>query len=398
MSVSQGVEGEAGETAALPPLETLDGFGRLGAAPPTALAVNQTVLEENAVGPRHPPGYYGSESRKRAHNLAGAVSELEAITDLPPGVALGFYTGRSEMDMKPWLLGAALLLGLADLIIALALRGLFGTARRGATAAAIALLLVLPMAESWAQSSGARTSDATALEATLQSRLAFVRTGVPAVDDASRAGLFGLTRVLQRRTSIEAGTPLGVDLASDELAFFPLLYWPVTAEQRPLSEQARQKVNHYLGHGGTILFDLREPSAGVQLLGRSSRGSAALKRLAVGLDIPPLAPVPPDHVLTKSFYLMQDFPGRFAGGTLWIGATEGRVNDGVASVIIGSNDWAGAWAVNEFGRPLFAVVPGGERQRELSFRVGVNLVMYALTGNYKADQVHVPFILERLGQ
>ena len=125
---------------------------------------------------------------------------------------------------------------------------------------------------------------------------------------------------------------------------------------------------------------------------------SALKRLATGLDIPPLAPVPPDHVLTKSFYLMQDFPGRFAGGTLWIGATEGRVNDGVASVIIGSNDWAGAWAVNEFGRPLFAVVPGGERQRELSYRVGVNLVMYALTGNYKADQVHVPFILERLGQ
>jgi hypothetical protein len=398
VAVSQGVEGESGEAAALPPLETLDGFGRLGDAPPTALAVDQSVLEESAVGPRHPPGYYGSESRKRAHNLAGAVPDLKVITDLPAGVALRFYAGRNEMDLKPWLLGLALLLGLMDLIIALALRGLLGSVRRGAAAVAVTLVLALPFAEGWAQSSGARTSDATAIEATAQTRLAFVRTGVPAVDDASRAGLFGLTRVLQRRTSIEAGTPLGVDLAADELAFFPLLYWPVTAEQRPLTAHARQKVNQYLSHGGTILFDLREPSAGVQLLGRSSRGSAALQRLAAGLDIPPLAPVPPDHVLTKSFYLMQDFPGRFAGGTLWIGATEGRVNDGVASVIIGSNDWAGAWAVNEFGRPLFAVVPGGERQRELSYRVGVNLVMYALTGNYKADQVHVPFILERLGQ
>jgi hypothetical protein len=232
----------------------------------------------------------------------------------------------------------------------------------------------------------------------LQTRLAFVRTGVPAVDDASRAGLFGLTRVLLRRTSVEAGAPLGVDLKDDELAFFPLLYWPVTPEQRPLTEQARRKVNQYLSQGGTILFDLREPGAGIQLLGRTSRGSEALKRLTDGLEIPPLAPVPPDHVLTKSFYLMQDFPGRFAGGTLWIGATEGRVNDGVASVMVGSNDWARAWAVNELGRPIFAVVPGGERQRELSYRFGVNLVMYALTGNYKADQVHIPFILERLGQ
>jgi hypothetical protein len=157
-------------------------------------------------------------------------------------------------------------------------------------------------------------------------------------------------------------------------------------------------VNDYLAHGGTILFDLREAALGTQLLGRASRGSEALMRLSDGLDIPPLAPVPPDHVLTKSFYLMQDFPGRYAGGTLWVGATEGRVNDGVASVLVGSNDWAGAWAVDESGRPLYAVVPGGEHQRELAYRAGVNLVMYALTGNYKADQVHVPFILERLGQ
>jgi len=95
---------------------------------------------------------------------------------------------------------------------------------------------------------------------------------------------------------------------------------------------------------------------------------------------------------------MQDFPGRFAEGTLWLDAAETQVNDGVATVLIGSNDWAGAWAINEFGQYMFPVVPGGERQRELAYRFGVNLAMYAMTGNYKADQVHVPFILERLGQ
>ena len=76
----------------------------------------------------------------------------------------------------------------------------------------------------------------------------------------------------------------------------------------------------------------------------------------------------------------------------------GNANDGVSSLIIGANDYAAAWATDITGQPLYPVVPGGARQRELSFRFGVNLVMYALTGNYKADQVHVPAILERLGQ
>ena len=72
--------------------------------------------------------------------------------------------------------------------------------------------------------------------------------------------------------------------------------------------------------------------------------------------------------------------------------------DGVSSVIIGANDYASAWATGPEGRPMYPTVPGGPRQRELAYRTGTNVVMYSLTGNYKADQVHVPSILERLGQ
>jgi hypothetical protein len=189
-----------------------------------------------------------------------------------------------------------------------------------------------------------------------------------------------------------------VDLHSDELAFFPLIYWPITPEQGDLGETAVHRINDYMERGGTILFDLREPSIGASLYGRTSSAVQALRRLTRDLEMPPLAPIPPDHVITKSFYLMQEFPGGYSGATLWVEVTEGRVNDGVASVIIGSNDWTRAWAVTESGQPMFAVVPGGERQREMAYRFGVNLMMYVLTGNYKADQVHIPFILERLGQ
>jgi Domain of unknown function (DUF4159) len=79
------------------------------------------------------------------------------------------------------------------------------------------------------------------------------------------------------------------------------------------------------------------------------------------------------------------------------GSNSGAI-DGVSSIIIGSNDYAAAWALDDRGEPLYAVIPGIDRQREFAFRTGVNVVMYALTGNYKADQVHIPALLERLGQ
>jgi hypothetical protein len=400
MAVSQGVSG-AGAAAALPPLEVMDGFGSLGQPPPTVLALETGEGAEAGIGPRHPPGYYGNDSLRQAHNLSRFVTELTPLGSLPAGATSGLYHDSPEQDLKPWLLAAALVLALIDLLISLALRGLLrpaGSRGSGPAVAAVCLGLVLAGLP-FAPPAGAQSSDdGRALEATLMTRLAYVQTGDSAVDEISRAGLMGLTRVLERRTSVEAGPPLPIVLGRDDMAFFPLLYWPISSAQPNLSQVAIDQVNFFLEHGGTILFDLREPTTGAQLFGGASRGTQDLQRLTQGIAIPTLEPVPTDHVLRKSFYLMEDFPGRFIGGTLWLEAPGENVNDGVASVLVGSNDWAGAWAVNELGRPLNAVVPGGPRQREMAYRFGVNLVMYALTGNYKADQVHIPFILERLGQ
>ena len=136
----------------------------------------------------------------------------------------------------------------------------------------------------------------------------------------------------------------------------------------------------------------------------------ALRTILSSLDIPELEPVPRDHVLTKTFFLLRDFPGRFNSGQLWVEALPAdkenedeerrpaRAGDGVSSILITSNDLAGAWATRPDGQPMLPLVPGEPRQREFAFRAGVNIVMYTLTGNYKADQVHVPALLERLGQ
>ena len=400
MAISQGVSGGGG-TAALPPLEVMDGFGSLGAPPATVLALDIGEGQQSSVGPRHPPGYYGNDSLRQAHNLSRFVTTLEPLGGLPAGVAAGAYHESPEQDLKPWLLALALALALADLLISLLLRGLLRPAAalvRPAVVLGLGFGLALAGLAAAPPAAAQAGDDGRALEATLMTRLAYIETGDAAVDETSRAGLLGLTRVLERRTSVEAGPPLGIVLGRDDMAFFPLVYWPITSTQRQPNSADIDQINDFLAHGGTILFDLREASGGAQIFSGGSRGTRDLQRLTQGIAMPPLAPVPVDHVLRKSFYLMEDFPGRFVGGTLWLESAGENVNDGVASVLIGSNDWAGAWAVNELGRPLNAVVPGGPRQREMAYRFGVNLVMYALTGNYKADQVHIPFILERLGQ
>ena len=394
VALSEGVAGAAAE-GTLPPVEMLDGFGRLQAPTASATPIATGGFAGAAVGPRHPPGFYGTPQAKRALNLTQKVTEVNAFSSLPPGAVVVHYGSAGEVPLRPWLLVAAVIVALIDLLIGYALRGLLSWRRMRAAPAAIAFLAAIVMAgDGWAQSA---SSDEFALRATNDTRLASIRTGNPAVDATSRAGLAGLTQMLNRRTAVEAAEPMEVDLERDEISFFPLLYWPVTAEQVALTGRAVEKLNTYLKNGGTILFDTRDQGLGAAST-MMGGGARRLRQLAQGLQIGTLGPVPPDHVLTKAFYLMQDFPGRYAGGQLWVEQLDDRVNDGVASVVIGGNDWAGAWAIDGQGRGAHAVTPGGERQREMAYRFGVNLVMYALTGNYKADQVHVPAILERLGQ
>ena len=388
-AMSQGIA-EAGEDA-LAPVETLDGFGRLQRAPPTARPIPGKEMANATASPRHPPGFYGTADARRALNLSAGIPELRSIESLPPDTLReSFATGR-EIDLRPPLLTAALLLALADLVIAYALRGLLR--RRPAQLAAM-LLFAMPSIPA-----PVRADDAFVVQATSELRLAYVQTGNQEVDGLSRAGLLGLTATLNRRTAVETAEPLAVDIERDELIFFPLLYWPVVATQTAASPKAVERINRYLETGGTILFDTRDANDQTPgPVGSAAVSAQRLRRLVTGIKMPPLVPIPPDHVLTKSFYLLHDFPGRWNVGTLWVEPVEDRVNDGVSSAIVGANDWAGAWAIDGQGRPAFAVIPGGEPQREIAMRFGINLVMYVLTGNYKSDQVHVPAILERLGQ
>lgn len=399
------------ETGLLAPREVLDGFGRLVSPEPAVAPIESSEIDATIPDASHPPGYYGPAGATRSLNIVKADTKLTPLPGLGDKAAQIGYEVQQAVQLKPWLLGAAMILFLADMIAVLTFAAggrLMAMGRRAATGASVVLLAFAVLApEAFAQtSSGA--DDQKFLDAALKTRLAYVFTGDAEIDRVSETGLSGLSRVLKARTAVEPAEPVGINVDTDELAFYPLLYWPVPDNAAKLEEKTLAKIDAYLKQGGMIVFDTRDyqtslPS-GSSLQGA---GTGALNRLVGSLDIPPLEPVPENHVLTKAFYLLKSFPGRWDGGALWVEATprseddqsrRARRTDGVSSLLITSNDFAAAWALDQNNRPLYPVVPGGEVQREMAFRVGVNIVMYALTGNYKADQVHVPALLERLGQ
>jgi hypothetical protein len=410
------------EREVVPPTRILDGFGAFG--PPTATTRPVPVGFVARATADHPPGFYGPPEGLLAVNTLAPTDRLATIDYAPLRARLEAYQVGEPQDLRgPVLMAALGLLALDALVVFLLAGGIGQIMRRRPRAATTVLAIglfagaMLTASPAWAQSgtSAADTSpQATefAQKVTNETRLAYVITGDAEVDNISKSGLQGLTLYLAQRTALEGGDPVGLDIARDELSFFPLIYWPVVQNAARPSPAALARIDAYMKNGGTVLFDTRDAIMAPPGPGGASRapGMLALRNILGSLDIPELEPVSRDHVLTKTFFLLRDFPGRFTSGQLWVEALPSgkdfddetkrpaRAGDGVSSILITSNDLAGAWATRSDGQAMLPLVPGEARQREFAFRAGVNIVMYTMTGNYKADQVHVPALLERLGQ
>lgn len=384
VGLSQGVMIN-GEGRPMVPQAVLDGFAKMQSPGATATAISAADFADTDVSARHPPGYYGDGTVRRALNFGIRLDRPVALGDLPAGIERRYYDQGHERDFRPVFLVAAIVLFVIDTLVSLGLRGLMVFRRRTLALSAVIFLV-----------GGAVESRADALsfarENSLDTRLAYVLSGDDQLDEVSRGGLRGLTQILAQRTAAVLGPPQGVNPASDDLSFFPLLYWPIPDDFSYADDLGVEKIRRYMRNGGTVLFDTRTSGVG------GDNSLLAMQELARAIRLPRLVPIPKGHVLGRSFYLLKSFPGRWQGGTIWIEHAGERINDGVSPVIVGSQDWAGAWALDDRGRPLYPVVPGGERQRELAYRFGINLVMYTLTGNYKADQVHIQAIMQRLGQ
>src|SRR5437588_650700 len=355
--------------AMIAPSHMLNGFGAFVAPPPSARPIPEDFA--GSATSEHPPGFYGPPESLLAVNTFAVTDRLTALDFSPLANAHAQQQVPRQMPSP-----------------------------QAPSSQAPSLQMPRP-----------QTPAPNVPQSALETKLAYVITGNSEVDAISKAGLAGLTLFLAQRTALEPGDPIGLDIAHDELVFYPLIYWPIVPNAPRPSDAALKRIDAYMKDGGTVLFDTRDAVVAPPSQDGETRSPSMLelRKILSSLDIPELEPVPRDHVLTKTFYLLRDFPGRFDGGQLWVEAlpsesqqeTSGRPargGDGVSSIIISSNDFAGAWATRPDGQPMLPMVDGQPRQRELAFRAGVNIVMYTLTGNYKADQVHVPALLERLGQ
>ncbi|TYC55836.1 DUF4159 domain-containing protein [Rhodobacterales bacterium] len=412
-SASEASDDTTASQSVLPPLRLLDGFGRFGPPPVEVTPVSASAFRDASASRRTPPGLYGTEDGFRALNLLRSEDELQPLdlSALGDRAVEAAYPASEPLDLRAAFFTFAFLLMVLDAIVVFLLAG--GLSRVGLRGRMAAIGLPLALAGAFfagmpdtarAQST---SDDLQALESTLDTRLAYVLTGNPEIDDTSAAGISGLTQFLSERTALEPGEPIGIDIANDELAFYSLLYWPIDPAADKPDDQTMARIDTFMRNGGTILFDTRDAINASANSFASTPGTLKLREILEDLDVPPLQPVPPDHVLTKSFYLLETFPGRYASSPLWVESLEEiaargdrpvRAGDGVSPLLITGNDFAAAWAISQGGEFLFPTVPNNPMQRDYAFRSGVNIVMYSLTGNYKADQVHIPALLERLGQ
>ncbi|MBZ6378479.1 hypothetical protein B5C34_12675 [Pacificimonas flava] len=356
----------------------LDGHARLG-PPDRAAVISPDDWASARAGPDTPPGLYRSGDLVRPLNTASALPPDFRFEDLARG---GLRPAEAVETVRPlgaWLLSAALALLLLDMLVALALRGRLslrsssrpGMGMKASGAAVLVLASLLSFAAPLqAQPLIAPSTSAAEREADLQ--LAFI--GGTAADDEVREGLRGLSRTLARRTAVAAGEPAAISASADDIGRYPLVYWPAYA-RGAMSAAEAANIRNYLSRGGLVLFDF----------GRPLGAGTDARTLLGALGLPPLSEATPDHVLLKSYYLLDGTQG----GALWVEADTEGDSGRVSSVAIGGGDWARLWGGTATAAPS---------EREAALRFGVNLVMYALTGTYKADQVHTETLLDRIGR
>lgn len=363
----------------------LDAFGRPATPMAAAPAIPAARFDTAKAGLQAHPGLYKQGLRRAALNVNAGADELSLLA--PSGWEITQYGAKEETSLMGHLLAIFAVFLAIDVFFSLIASGRMRVRR---TQAVLAILIASGVLICAPQMAAAQDKpEATGLY------LAYLVTGDSRTDEMSRAGLEGLREQLTRRTTIEPAGVRGVRAGQDDLAFYPFIYWPVPRDQKELEAAQAKALNEYMAAGGTLLLDTQDEDRRVLSAGAVHPG---LKILSKSLDIPRLVKAPTDHVITKSFYLLQVFAGRWAGGDLWVDADRrGTARDGVSSVILGSNDWSAAWAVDDKGRGLVVMELDIPRQREMAIRFGVNLAMYSLAGNYKADQVHAAALIERLG-
>lgn len=346
---------------------------------------------------RTPMGLYGADAYAQALNLAainGPITPHFTFSDFAPAIESlprRQIEDQMEQSLAPHLLTLALILIIIDGLISLYLRGHLK--------AMLSTSAIIAAGITFASNLDNAQAFQSAQNGAFDVQLACVQTGRAQVDQKCLRGLTGLSLELRRRTSVWPGDPVFIRPNQDNLGLYPVLYWPILRDAPPLSDDEVSNISNYMRQAGLIIFD-----TGLEQEKRSFNPQDveatrdALRRVVGRLDLPPLELLQGDHVLSHAFYILDQYPGRHIGHPTWVEQGTKGESGRVSTIIIGGNDWASPWAIEN--RPDPRAVPQftGNRQQEIALRFGINMVIYALTGTYKSDQVHLPALIDRVGR
>lgn len=190
---------------------------------------------------------------------------------------------------------------------------------------------------------------------------------------------------LTRRTSAPGRLSVSIVKAQDqELLSEPFLIWAGRSDPGELPSRAARALRQYLRLGGVLLVDDSEPQKS------GAFGAGARREIARVLPDAGVVRLPADHVIYKTFYILDQPVGRVSGPA----HVDAVVRGTNAQVLFLQHDLLGALArQGETWR--YPMERGGSEARELAIRFAVNLAMYVLCSDYKDDQVHAPFLMRR---
>ncbi|ENN94431.1 DUF4159 domain-containing protein [Bartonella vinsonii] len=396
------------ETTIKNPWRTITTDGQLQTPPSSVVPLVLDAQNPPRPSYRTPPGLYGVKNNFYALNLLNHSSHFVKQSSLSPSLSGNPLSyDIKEKHLTGPLLGLAILLFAFDNFLTLWMGGAFFLNRQRN------MLLFLPLTIGFiaffchdprVYAKGTENYNEDIIQAAGATHLAYVVTHNHEIDTTSKNGLEALSQFIAERTMLSPSSVRALDLDKDELAFYPLIYWPIDANSPLPTQKSLEKINSFMKNGGTILFDTRDQiKSSLNLERAATPATQRLQLILKGLSIPALEPASTDHVVARSFYIMPDFPGLYRGSPLWVESSSTNkkeknslgLGDNVSSLLITANNFAGAWALDEKGTWKYPLVPNDPMQRLWAFRAGLNIVIYVLTGNYKADQIHVPALLER---
>ena len=365
------------ENRTLKPFKNLDAFGELVDPSPQSLNItNINMLKTLKINFNHPPGLYKDVYGIYALN-SGRSNQLKfKLSRFNNKISFDQKYNEKNINLRNSLFVLAIFLFITDTIVTLFSRQLLNFKKLIFSIFFLFLSISLEL-----------KAEKIEISEISENKIGYILNGNPEIDEVSYNGLKNLSDIITQKTAAIFTDPKSIDLKKDKLFSFPLIYWATNTEVKSLPK----KIKQYINDGGLLLIDCKLNQDEIIIDKCLKRFETLLESNFPGnLEI-----LNKSHAIAKSFYLLKNFPGRRNEPVFFFKSNSLKF-DNASSVVFGNNDWTGAWAKNNEDDFLFPILENNPNQRNMSFRFGLNLLIYSLTGNYKTDQVHIPEILKRM--